>query len=142
MAIGLTFAYGAQPQWPSHGIMYLMILSYIVPVSLRINLDFSKSYYAYRISGDPEIRTCVVRNPNVCEELGRISYLLTDKTGTLTLNEMKFKKLKVGALTFDAKKVVTVLKETRKTAVVFYKQKIDKNKKISKIKKDLFIFWK
>jgi phospholipid-translocating ATPase len=37
----------------------------------------------------------VARNSNLPEELGRISYLLSDKTGTLTQNDMKFKRLVV-----------------------------------------------
>ena len=35
----------------------------------------------------------MVRNSNIPEELGRIKYLLSDKTGTLTQNSMKFKRL-------------------------------------------------
>jgi len=33
------------------------------------------------------------RNSSIPEELGRINYLLCDKTGTLTKNEMIFKNL-------------------------------------------------
>ncbi|KAI0560620.1 phospholipid-transporting ATPase IIA [Gracilaria domingensis] len=43
---------------------------------------------------------CTVRNSNLPEELGRIEYLLTDKTGTLTQNEMSFKKLHLGTMLF------------------------------------------
>lgn len=35
----------------------------------------------------------IVRNSTIPEELGRIQFLLTDKTGTLTQNDMIFKKL-------------------------------------------------
>lgn len=34
-----------------------------------------------------------MRNSTIPEELGRIQFLLTDKTGTLTQNEMIFKKI-------------------------------------------------
>ena len=37
------------------------------------------------------------RSTTIPEELGRVSYLLSDKTGTLTKNEMVFKKLHLGA---------------------------------------------
>ena len=37
----------------------------------------------------------IARNTNIPEELGRIEYLLTDKTGTLTCNDMVFKKIVV-----------------------------------------------
>ena len=42
----------------------------------------------------------MVRNTGIPEELGRISYLFTDKTGTLTQNEMLFKKLHLPSFSF------------------------------------------
>lgn len=42
---------------------------------------------------DPKLDGTIVRNSNIPESLGRIGYLLCDKTGTLTQNDMIFKKL-------------------------------------------------
>lgn len=42
---------------------------------------------------DTEMPGFIPRNSNIPEELGRVHYLLTDKTGTLTRNEMVLKKL-------------------------------------------------
>ena len=52
-----------------------------------------KIYYSSCINNDKEIPETVARNSTIPEELGRIQYLLTDKTGTLTKNEMTFKKI-------------------------------------------------
>ncbi len=60
---------------------------------MRINLDLAKIYYSYLIQNDKFIPGCIVRNSTIPEELGRIQFLLTDKTGTLTQNDMIFKKI-------------------------------------------------
>ena len=53
----------------------------------------AKIYYGYCIYKDKEIEGTIPRNSTIPEELGRIQYLMTDKTGTLTKNEMVFKQL-------------------------------------------------
>ena len=70
--------------------------------SLRVNLDMSKVVYSWFIQRDEAIADTVVRSTTIPEELGRIQYLLTDKTGTLTQNEMIFKKLHLGSVSFSA----------------------------------------
>jgi phospholipid-translocating ATPase len=60
---------------------------------MRVNLDFAKLVYSAKINKDRDIEGTIARNSNIPEELGRIKYLLTDKTGTLTQNEMIFKRL-------------------------------------------------
>ena len=84
---------GFEGYWYISYFRYLLLFSSIIPISLRVNLDFAKAVFSFRISSDPAMPQTMARNSNIPEELGRIRYLLTDKTGTLTKNEMIFKKL-------------------------------------------------
>ena len=44
---------------------------------------------------------CSVRSSNLCQELGMVSNIFSDKTGTLTRNEMKFVKFVVDGKLYD-----------------------------------------
>ncbi|KAJ5248864.1 hypothetical protein N7468_000315 [Penicillium chermesinum] len=79
-------------------MIYLILFSTIIPMSLRVNLDMAKSVYGRFIERDKDIPDTVVRTSTIPEDLGRIEYLLSDKTGTLTQNEMELKKIHVGTV--------------------------------------------
>uniref|UniRef100_A0A5S6QEL8 Phospholipid-transporting ATPase n=1 Tax=Trichuris muris TaxID=70415 RepID=A0A5S6QEL8_TRIMR len=87
--------------WPVTFFRFLLLFSYVIPLSLRVNLDMAKIVYSWLISEDKEIPGTVVRSSTIPEELGRIQYLLCDKTGTLTQNNMIFKKLHLGTVMFN-----------------------------------------
>jgi phospholipid-translocating ATPase len=63
---------------------------------MKVNQDISKLFYARRINADTEMKSVISRNSMIAEDLGRIEYFLTDKTGTLTKNEMIMKKVNIG----------------------------------------------
>lgn len=56
----------------------------------------AKLVYKIQMTSDPRVPGLRVRSSTLPEELGGINYLLTDKTGTLTQNEMIFRKLHLG----------------------------------------------
>lgn len=86
--------------WYIDILRYLILFSTIIPVSLRVNLDLAKSVYASQIHKDKEIKNTIVRTSTIPEDLGRIEYLLSDKTGTLTQNDMELKKLHLGSVSY------------------------------------------
>nr|KAF6421720.1 putative ATPase phospholipid transporting 9B (putative) [Rousettus aegyptiacus] len=86
--------------WYRNLFRFLLLFSYIIPISLRVNLDMGKAAYGWMVMRDESIPGTVVRTSTIPEELGRLVYLLTDKTGTLTRNEMVFKRLHLGTVSY------------------------------------------
>ncbi|KAL9647937.1 hypothetical protein ABK040_008208 [Willaertia magna] len=87
---------------------FILLFSSIIPISLRVNLDMGKTVYSYFIMKDKQIPNTIVRNSSIPEELGRINYLFSDKTGTLTKNEMIFKKLSMGNISFNDESLIDI----------------------------------
>lgn len=67
-----------------------------------------KVYYSYLIKTDKSIPGTIPRNSTMPEELGRIQFLLTDKTGTLTKNDMTLKKLAMEYASFDCNNTMEI----------------------------------
>jgi phospholipid-translocating ATPase len=87
-------------KWYISVMRFLILFSTVVPISLRVNLDMGKTVYAWFIEHDKGIPDTIVRTSTIPEDLGRIEYLLSDKTGTLTQNEMELKKIHVGTVSY------------------------------------------
>lgn len=79
--------------WAIELLRIFLLMSSTLPFMLKLNADIAKIFYSYSIQNDQSIPGTIVRNRQIPEELGRVEFLLCDKTGTLTRNEMIFKQL-------------------------------------------------
>ncbi len=115
--------------WYIYFFRFVLLMSSIIPISLRINLDLAKTLYSVLISRDKKISGTVARSSTIPEELGRISYLFTYKTGTLTQNVMVFKKLQMKPpFSFDRENIHLVMLDCSLPPInIFYVCRLNRN---------------
>ncbi|KII68313.1 Phospholipid-transporting ATPase IB [Thelohanellus kitauei] len=87
-------------------LTFFILYHNIIPISLISTVELVKVFQAYIINIDPKMRSktssnlSVINTSSVIEDLGTINYLFTDKTGTLTCNEMILRVIQVGSRQF------------------------------------------
>lgn len=83
-------------------LTFWILLSYLVPISLFVTLEIVKFWQGFVfINFDKDMKDPVTeeharcRNSNLNEDLGKVEYIFSDKTGTLTSNEMQLRQLSI-----------------------------------------------
>ncbi|XP_039499042.1 phospholipid-transporting ATPase IF isoform X3 [Drosophila santomea] len=100
-------------------LSFLILFNYLIPISLYVTIELQRVIGSWFMEWDLELyenetdQPCVVNTSNLNEELGQINILFSDKTGTLTKNEMNFQQCSINGSKFHFKKTRLEDEETK-----------------------------
>lgn len=102
----------------------VVLLQILIPLSLYITIEIVKLFQAFFISNDLEMYSkefdagVVCRSLNITEELGNIQAIFSDKTGTLTENQMIFRAASVNGINYEHAANSLIVSKTKSQAEV------------------------
>ncbi len=92
-------------------ITFFILYNNLIPISLQVTLELVKVFQAMYINHDEKMHHidkelgidsyALARTSNLNEELGQIKYVFSDKTGTLTMNVMEYRKCSVAGIIYS-----------------------------------------
>ncbi|KAK7072412.1 putative phospholipid-transporting ATPase VB [Halocaridina rubra] len=91
---------------------FIIIYQVIIPISLYVTIEIIKLMQIYHIHNDRDFKdkksgkTIECRALNIPEELGQVQYVFTDKTGTLTENNMVFQRCSINGVDYGHAPVI------------------------------------
>uniref|UniRef100_K3XCA4 Phospholipid-transporting ATPase n=1 Tax=Globisporangium ultimum (strain ATCC 200006 / CBS 805.95 / DAOM BR144) TaxID=431595 RepID=K3XCA4_GLOUD len=97
---------GYASQWFVTAGAYFLLMYNMIPVSLYVTMSSVMFIQAIFMTWDIDMYydkldvRMIVRSMGLNEELGQISYVFSDKTGTLTCNVMEFRKCSINGISY------------------------------------------
>ncbi|VVC91181.1 unnamed protein product [Leptidea sinapis] len=87
-------------------LTFLILYNNLIPISLQVTAEIVRFFQAKFISMDSQMyhaetdTPALARTSNLNEELGMVRYVFSDKTGTLTCNQMEFSKCSIAEIIY------------------------------------------
>ncbi|XP_077899842.1 phospholipid-transporting ATPase IF isoform X5 [Ictidomys tridecemlineatus] len=88
-------------------LAFLVLYNFIIPISLYVTVEMQKFLGSFFIGWDLDLyheesdQKAQVNTSDLNEELGQVEYVFTDKTGTLTENEMQFRECSINGMKYQ-----------------------------------------
>ncbi|XP_063080436.1 phospholipid-transporting ATPase IF isoform X1 [Cavia porcellus] len=88
-------------------LAFLVLYNFIIPISLYVTVEMQKFLGSFFIGWDLDLyheesdQKSQVNTSDLNEELGQVDYVFTDKTGTLTENEMYFRECSINGIKYQ-----------------------------------------
>ncbi|XP_036304480.1 phospholipid-transporting ATPase IF isoform X7 [Pipistrellus kuhlii] len=88
-------------------LAFLVLYNFIIPISLYVTVEMQKFLGSFFIGWDLDLyheesdQKALVNTSDLNEELGQVEYVFTDKTGTLTENEMQFRECSINGIKYQ-----------------------------------------
>ncbi|EJT96701.1 calcium transporting ATPase [Dacryopinax primogenitus] len=88
-------------------LTFVILYNNLIPISLIVSMEVVKYWQAQLINSDLDIYYEKTDTPAICrtsslvEELGQIEFVFSDKTGTLTRNEMEFRQCSIAGVAYS-----------------------------------------
>ncbi|KZO96121.1 phospholipid-translocating P-type ATPase [Calocera viscosa TUFC12733] len=88
-------------------LTFVILYNNLIPISLIVTMEVVKYWQAQLINNDLDLYYEKTDTPAICrtsslvEELGQIEFVFSDKTGTLTRNEMEFRQCSIAGVPYS-----------------------------------------